>query len=145
MSFIGANLLVRKPAVQIYWWVVYLRVQSDILSPIHRRLMGFSRVMISWRLLLIAEIDWNSSLSSTCLIIDFIERIFINCVDIISEATGLYASSFSTTSIISIDSKPEDTEQNSPLRRNVYQGIRDIVSNHWQWFISYSFGQQIGI
>ena len=139
------NLIISKPVVQIYWLVVALMVQSDVWSPIHRQLLSSSGVMLSWHLLFIAETDRNSSLSSTFVIIYYMEKIFLNFVDISSEATGSYALSWPTTSIISIDSNPEDTKINSTLRRNGSQGIQELVSNRQQWW-TYSFvGQRMGI
>ena len=91
---------------------VALRLQLAVLSPIHRRLLSSSGVMLSLGLLLIAYIDRNSSLLSTCVIIDCMERRCFNYVDIRSEANESYASIWSTISIISIDSNPEDTGTN---------------------------------
>ena len=45
---------------------------------------------------------------STCVIIDCMERILLNCIDIRSKETGSYESFWSITSIISIYSKPYD-------------------------------------
>ena len=59
--------------------------------------------MVSWNLILISEIDQNSSLPSTCVIFDYMDRILLNCIYISSDVTGSYESSFSTISIISIN------------------------------------------
>ena len=82
---------------------------------------------------------------SKCVIIDCMERRFIICVNIRLKATGSYASSWSEISIISIDSNPEDNEQNYPLEIIGSQGIWELVSNCQQWWTSYFVGPRMCI